>query len=247
MDRHVRNGDWRSGAFPLTTSLSGKRVGIVGMGRIGRGIAERLCPFGVGLSYSGRTQQNLQYRYFPDVRELASHVDILIVSCPGGPATRHLIDAEVLTCLGDQGFLVNVARGSVVDEAALVAALESGVIRGAALDVFESEPLADSRLASLSTTVLAPHAGSATSETRHIMLRMTLDNIHRVLDGQEPLTPVGMVNSREVVGVTASLSILSILRLGWLVPQAVDARAGRWGAVEYSRQIDPRVSVRPSL
>jgi lactate dehydrogenase-like 2-hydroxyacid dehydrogenase len=125
-----------------------------------------------------------------DVRELASFADILIVCCPGGDKTRHLIDGAVLSALGSSGFLVNVSRGTVVDEAALTDALENGLIRGAALDVFEKEPLIGSRLATLSNVVLTPHVGSATEETRHTMLRLALDNIHRVLDGSCALTPV---------------------------------------------------------
>ncbi|MFX1689701.1 2-hydroxyacid dehydrogenase [Paraburkholderia sp. A2RI-6] len=189
MDRHVRSGDWKHGSYPLTTGLSGKRVGIVGLGRIGHGIAKRLVPFGVEIAYAGRNQA-LTYRHYNDVQQLADCVDILILSCPGGPATHHLVNADVLERLGSQGFLVNVSRGSVVDEAALAAALHNGVIRGAALDVFESEPLINSPLLHLPNVVFTPHAGSATEETRRAMLRITLDNIHRVLDGLDALTPV---------------------------------------------------------
>ncbi|MEC5406209.1 2-hydroxyacid dehydrogenase [Paraburkholderia sp. MPAMCS5] len=189
MDQYVRSGAWKTAPYALTTGLAGKRIGIVGLGRIGRGIADRLIPFGVEIAYTGR-EQGVSYGHFSDVQQLAHYADVLILSCPGGPATHHLVNAEVLKCLGSEGFLVNVARGSVVDETALAAALQDGVIRGAALDVFESEPLIESPLLHQANVVLAPHAGSATEETRRTMLRITLDNIHRVLDGHEALTPV---------------------------------------------------------
>ena len=132
----------------------------------------------------------MPYLHFREAAALARHAEILIVSCPGGAATHRLIDADVLEELGPDGFLVNVSRGSVVDETALASALARGTIRGAALDVFEAEPLADSPLMSMPNVVLAPHAGSATHETRRTMLRLMLDNVHRVLAGEAPLTPV---------------------------------------------------------
>lgn len=190
MERHLRDGGWARAPYPLTTGLAGKRVGIVGLGRIGLGIAARLAPFGAELAYCGRERRPVPYAYFPDPVALAEQVDILVVSCPGGAATRHLIDARVLAGLGHDGFLVNVSRGSVVDEAALVTALQRGTIRGAALDVFETEPLVDSPLLTMPNCVLSPHAGSATVETRRIMLRLMLDNVHRVLGGEPALTPV---------------------------------------------------------
>lgn len=189
-DRFVRDEAWADGLFPLTSSLAGKRIGIVGLGRIGQGIARRLAGFDVEIAYSGSKVEGVPYAMISDVRELASFADILIVCCPGGDRTRHLIDGAVLSALGSSGFLVNVSRGTVVDEAALTDALENGLIRGAALDVFEKEPLIGSRLATLSNVVLTPHVGSATEETRHTMLRLALDNIHRVLDGSCALTPV---------------------------------------------------------
>ncbi|WP_176079778.1 2-hydroxyacid dehydrogenase [Paraburkholderia tropica] len=190
MDAHVRSGNWKNGAFALTTGLNGKRVGIVGLGRIGRRIAELLTPFDVELAYCGGERQSVPYEYFTNAQELAEHVDILILSCPGGASTHHLINDDVLQKLGPNGFLVNVARGTVVDEAALIRALKNRTIRGAALDVFETEPLVDSPLISFDNVVLTPHAGSATEETRQIMLRLMLDNVHRVLIGENALTPV---------------------------------------------------------
>jgi len=189
-DRFIRDGAWAHELFPLTSSLAGKGIGIVGLGRIGQGIARRLAGFDVEIAYCGSKVEGLPYEIFSDVQKLAAFADILIVCCPGGDRTRHLIDGAVLSALGSSGFLVNVSRGTVVDEAALIDALEKGLIRGAALDVFEKEPLIGSRLATLSNVVLTPHVGSATEETRHTMLRLALDNIHRVLDGSCALTPV---------------------------------------------------------
>ncbi|MBN3760855.1 2-hydroxyacid dehydrogenase [Burkholderia sp. Ac-20365] len=190
-DRYVREGMWSRDAFPLGSSLAGKRVGIVGMGRIGKEIARRLEPFGIEIAYFGRTRQTLPFEWFTTPTELAHWSDILIASCPGGSATRHLINAAVLKALGPKGLLVNIARGSVVDEAALVAALESGSIGGAALDVFENEPLdAGSSLRTFDTVVLAPHIGSATHETRLAMARLTADNIVSFLTTGKALTPV---------------------------------------------------------
>ena len=190
-DRYVRDGSWQQAPFGMGTGLAGKRVGIVGLGRIGKGIARRLESFGVTLAYTGsKPQPQVAYAFFPDALALAGFADILIVSCRGGDATRHLINADVLRQLGPDGFLVNVARGSVVDEPALIGALESGAIRGAALDVFDTEPLADSPLRALPNTVLTPHVASATTETRRAMMRLALDNIARVLAGEAPLTPV---------------------------------------------------------
>ena len=188
-DRHVREGAWQRGLYPLTASLAGKRIGIVGLGRIGKGIALRLAPFGVELAYAGRPQAGVAYRHFADARSMAAHIDVMILACKGGAETRHLVDAEVLDALG-AGYLVNIARGSVVDEAALIAALTRGRLHGAALDVFEHEPLPDSPLRSLPNVLLSPHAGSATRETRAAMLRLTLDNLHAVLDGRVAPSPV---------------------------------------------------------
>ena len=188
-DRHVREGRWQTSPYPLTVSLAGKRIGIVGLGRIGKGIAERLAPFGAQRGYAGSVRNESPYRHFPNALAMAPEVDVMILSCKGGPQTRHLIDAKVLRALGP-GFLVNIARGSVVDEVALVDALTKGALRGAALDVFEHEPLRDSPLVGLPHVLLSPHAGSATAETRAAMLRLTLDNLHAVLDGRAAKTPV---------------------------------------------------------
>jgi lactate dehydrogenase-like 2-hydroxyacid dehydrogenase len=190
-DRFVREGGWRDGLFPLSSGLSGKRVGIVGLGRIGTGIARRLAGFEVEIAYTGTAPKPAAgLPFVASVGALADRSDVLIVCCRGGESTRGLVDAGVLARLGADGVLVNVARGTVVDEVALVAALASGTIRGAALDVFADEPLGDSPLRTLPNVVLSPHAGSATEETRRVMLRLALDNIHRVLAGEPALTPV---------------------------------------------------------
>jgi lactate dehydrogenase-like 2-hydroxyacid dehydrogenase len=189
-DRFVRDGRWKTAAFPLATSLAGKHVGIVGMGRIGKEIARKLEMFGVALAYHGRTDQRLAWRYEADLAALARDCDILIVTAPGGPDTRHLIDARVLDALGPNGYLVNVARGSLVDEGALLAALETGAIAGAALDVFDREPDIDPRFLPLDNVLLTPHLGSATHETRAAMAQLMLDNVRSWFRSGRALTPV---------------------------------------------------------
>jgi len=189
-DRFVREGRWADTVFPLSTSLAGKHVGIVGLGRIGKDIARRLEPFGVALAYHGRSDQNLAWRYEPDLATLARDVDVLVVVAPGGAETMNLIDARVLAALGPQGYLVNVARGSVVDQAALLDALEQGTIAGAALDVFDQEPDIDPRFFTLDNAMLTPHIGSATRETRAAMAQLMLDNLRSWFRSGRALTPV---------------------------------------------------------
>jgi lactate dehydrogenase-like 2-hydroxyacid dehydrogenase len=189
-DRFVRAGQWLQQAFPLTTNLAGKRVGIVGMGRIGREIADRLAPFKVELGYHGRTPQPLPWPFEPSLHALAEWADVLILTVPGGSATARMIDARVLDALGPEGYLVNMARGSVVDEPALIDALAQRRIAGAALDVFEAEPGIDPRFADLDNVVLVPHVGSATRETRSAMVRLTLDNLEQFFLNGRALTPV---------------------------------------------------------
>lgn len=196
-DRYVRDGTWQRGAFPLTSSLQGLRLGIVGLGRIGNGMASRLAPFGVELAYTGGNPQDVPWRYESNIKGLASTSDVLILCCKGGEETYRIVNAEVLAALG-RGWVVNMSRGTVIDEVALHAALSVGELKGAALDVFHDEPLGDSALRSLPNVVLSPHAGSATHETRAQMLRLTLDNLHAVLNGRSAPTPVRL--SRE--GVT---------------------------------------------
>jgi hydroxypyruvate reductase len=169
LNRFVHAGEWEKKGPPLTTKLSGKRVGIVGLGRIGKAIAERVTAMGMVVSYTGRRAQQVPYTFVPDLRALAAQSDFLVVACPGGPATRNLVDADVLAALGSKGTLVNIARGSIVDEPALVAALENGTIKGAGLDVFADEPHIPAPLLAMDHVVLLPHVGSATNETRKAM------------------------------------------------------------------------------
>ncbi|MFG1429813.1 2-hydroxyacid dehydrogenase [Xanthobacter sp. V2C-8] len=190
-DRFVRAGGWLKGAFPLTATLRGRTVGLVGMGRIGRAIARRLEAFGVGLAYhSRRPVADVAYPHYPDLTAMAAAVDTLVVIVPGGPATRNMVDAGVLAALGPQGVLVNVARGSVVDEAALLAALQAGTLLAAGLDVFADEPRVPEAFFALENVVLLPHVGSATTFTREAMGQLVVDNLFSWLDGKGPLTPV---------------------------------------------------------
>ncbi len=190
-DRHVREGHWhQSGPMPLARKMSGARLGLVGMGRIGQAIAHRACAFDMRISYTARNRRDVPYPYFPSAKALAAEVDFLVVITPGGAATKHLIDAEVLQALGKDGILVNVARGSVVDEDALVDALERGVIAGAGLDVFASEPHVPERLLKQSHVVLTPHVGSGTGQTRQAMADLAFNNLRAHFAGEPLLTPV---------------------------------------------------------
>jgi len=189
-DRYVREGRWAGASFPLTSSLAGKHVGIVGLGRIGKDIARRLEPFGVALAYHGRSDQQLAWRFEADLAALARDADILIVAAPGGAETARMIDARVLEALGPRGILVNVARGSLVDEEALLAALAEQRIAGAALDVFDREPDIDARFFGLENVLLMPHMGSATQETRAAMAQLMLDNLRSWFGSGRVLTPV---------------------------------------------------------
>ena len=177
-DRFVRRGAWPRGAFPLTRKVSGARLGLVGMGRIGRTIAQRSTGFEMAVRYHARRPvADVPWEYEASLIELARWADFLVVITAGGAATRHLIDASVLGALGPEGFLINVARGSVVDEAALVAALQDRRIGGAGLDVFENEPQVPPPLMALDNVVLLPHVASATRETRQAMADRVFDNL----------------------------------------------------------------------
>jgi hydroxypyruvate reductase len=190
-DRYVRDGSWRSGPMPLARKMSGARLGLVGMGRIGQAIAQRALAFGMPVAYTARSAKpGLPYRFVPTVAGLAAEVEFLVVITPGGAGTRKLINAEVLQALGPKGILVNVARGSVVDEAALIDALERGVIGGAGLDVFESEPQVPERLRALPQVVLTPHIGSATGHTRQAMADLAFANLQAHFTGQALPSPV---------------------------------------------------------
>jgi hydroxypyruvate reductase len=194
-ERLVRSGAWE-GWHPtqmLGLHLTGKTVGIVGMGRIGQAIARR-CHFGFGMAvhYFGRAPKELPFEavFHNDLNALASEVDVLVVAVPGGAQTRHMINAEVLSTMRPHARLVNIARGDVVDQAALIHALKSGVIGGAGLDVYEFEPDVPRALRDLDNVVLLPHIGTSTSEVRVDMGRMMVENLQAVLRGDPPLNPV---------------------------------------------------------
>lgn len=190
-DGYVRSGEWSQGPMELGRKMSGSRLGLVGIGRIGQAIARRALAFDMEVAYTARhARPQLPYAYFPDAAALAAASDYLVVITPGGPSTHRLIDANVLRALGPKGILVNVARGSVVDEAALIEALERGEIAGAALDVFESEPHVPERLRRLPNALLAPHIGSATQATRQAMADLVAANLHAHFSGRPLPSPV---------------------------------------------------------
>ena len=190
-DRFVRGGQWRAGPMPLTRSLKGKRVGILGLGRIGRAIAQRAEVFGCDISYHGpREKPDAPYPYVAELVDLARGCDFLVVACPGGPATAGLVNRAVVDALGPDGGLVNISRGSVVDEPALVAALQDGRLGSAALDVFAAEPNVPEPLLAMDSVVLQPHMGSGTVETRAAMGQLVIDNLVAHFEGKPVLTPV---------------------------------------------------------
>jgi lactate dehydrogenase-like 2-hydroxyacid dehydrogenase len=190
-DRFVRAGKWLAGNLPLQTKVSGKRLGIVGMGRIGRVIAKRAAGFDMPIAYHTRRKvPDVPFRYYEKLVDLARDSDFLLLIVPGGQATSRLVNEEVLRALGPKGILVNVARGAVVDEAALVKCLQDGALGGAALDVFEDEPKVPEALWKMDNVVLVPHIGSATRETRAAMGNLTIDNLAAHFAGKPVLTPV---------------------------------------------------------
>jgi len=190
-DRHVRQGKWLNGQYPLTRKVSGKKLGIVGFGRIGKDIAKRATGFDMEIRYHKRREDpDSGYRFEADLKALATWADFLVLACPGGAATHHLIDAEILAALGANGILVNIARGSVVDEQALVAALQAGTLGGAGLDVFEDEPRVPEALFGMPNVVLLPHVGSATEETRLAMENLVFDNLDAFIERGELITPL---------------------------------------------------------
>ena len=190
-DRYVKDGKWPTGPMPLARKVSGARLGIVGMGRIGQAIAQRALAFNMSVAYTARSAKaDLPFKYFATPEALAAESDYLVVITPGGAGTRKLINADVLKALGTKGILVNVARGSVVDEAALIEALQNGVIGGAGLDVFENEPNVPEALRAFPHVVLAPHIGSATTQTRQAMADLAFNNTKSHFDGHGVHTPV---------------------------------------------------------
>ena len=190
-DRYLRAGKWLEKAFPVTASLRDRTMGVVGLGRIGKAIARRGEAFGLKIVYNGRRPQaDVDYPFFASLEEMARACDILMVSTPGGADTRNLIDARVLDALGPDGILVNIARGTVVDEPALISALREKRILTAGLDVFADEPRVPAELVAMEHVVLLPHVGSATGPTRDLMSQLVVDNLVAVVDGGAPLTPV---------------------------------------------------------
>ena len=191
-DRYLRSGLWQAQQYPLSAgSLRDRKVGMVGMGRIGQAIARRLEASRVPVVYHTRNPAaGVSYKHYPDLMEMAKAVDTLIVIVPGGASTTKIINADVLKALGPRGVVINVARGTVVDEQALIAALKSGTILAAGLDVFEKEPNVPDELKSLQNVVLLPHIGSASVVTRNAMDQLVVDNLKAWFAGKPPLTPV---------------------------------------------------------
>jgi lactate dehydrogenase-like 2-hydroxyacid dehydrogenase len=190
-DAYLRAGHWLKAPFPLTATLKGRTMGILGLGRIGKAIAHRAQAFGLKIAYTGRhAQADVDYPFHRDLLSMAHAVDILMVVIPGGQSTRRVVNAEVLAALGPEGILINVARGTVVDEPALITALENKTILSAGLDVFEDEPRVPAALIAMPHVVLLPHVGSASVETRRAMAQLVVDNVVAFASGKGPLTPV---------------------------------------------------------
>lgn len=189
-DAYVRKGEWLKSEIGLGTRVSGRRYGIFGLGRIGKAIAKRLEGFDGQISYVGRTKQDVAYTYYPSLLELARNCDVLVIAAAASSETRHIINADVLAALGSNGVLINIARGYLVDETALVAALQTGQLGGAGLDVFENEPTVPAELFSMPNVILTPHIGSATHQTRKAMGDLVLENLAAHIAGKDLITPV---------------------------------------------------------
>lgn len=189
-DAWARSGQWQNGPFPFGSSLAGKTLGILGLGAIGEEIALRALAFRMKIAYHNRQKKDLPFRYCESIAELAGHSDILLSMLPGGQATEKIVDAAVLDALGPEGIFINVGRGSTVDEDALIAALRDKRIAAAGLDVYANEPRVPEALRALPNTVLFPHIGSATVETRRAMGQLVVDNLAAYFAGNALLTPV---------------------------------------------------------
>ncbi len=190
-ERFLRDGKWLQGRMELGTTVRGKRLGILGLGRIGKAVARRAEVFGLHIGYFDiKPMGDLPYRYYPTLLELAAASDILLVACEGGEANRGLVSADVIEAVGPNGFLVNTARGPIVDQTALVSALKAGRLKGAALDVFDGEPQVPAELMAMENVVLTPHIASSTDETRRAMGDLVYDNLRAHFDGKQVLTPV---------------------------------------------------------
>jgi len=190
-ENYLRAGQWGTrGAYPLTTSLGGKTLGVLGLGRIGEAIAKRAEAFGMKIRYHNRSRKKVAWPYDPNVVELAKHSDVLLIAAPGGPETLRIVNAKVLDALGPQGYVVNIARGSLIDEPVLLRYLREGRIAGAGLDVFDNEPKIDPAWFSVENAVLVPHVGSATVETRTAMGELQVENLRLHFAGKPVKTPV---------------------------------------------------------
>ncbi|MGH1404375.1 MAG: 2-hydroxyacid dehydrogenase [Alphaproteobacteria bacterium] len=189
-DMFVRVGRWQSGAMPLSTSVSGKTVGIVGLGNIGMAIAKRAQAFNTTIAYYSRSKKDVSYRRYETIHDLARASDFLVLACAGGEETKHLVDYSVLQALGGRGYLVNIARGSVVNEEDLLIALRNKAIAGAGLDVFAREPYVPEEMIKMDNVVLSPHVGSATIETRSKMGHLVISNLESHFSGLPLVTPV---------------------------------------------------------
>ena len=190
-ERFLRKGKWLQGRMDLGTTVRGKRLGILGLGRIGKAVARRAEVFGLHIGYFDiKPMGDLPYRSYATLMDLAKASDILLVACEGGEANRSVVSAEVIEAIGPEGFLVNTARGPIVDQAALVAALRNGKLAGAALDVFDGEPQVPAELMAMENVVLTPHIASSTHETRRAMGDLVYDNLRAHFDGKVVLTPV---------------------------------------------------------
>ena len=188
-DKFVRNGDWVSEPFTMTHKVTGTRLGVVGLGRIGQAIAKRAAAFDMSIAYTGRrAKTNAPFRYYPTASELAANSDYLVVAVPGGDDTKNMINAQVLKALGPKGIVVNIARGSVIDQTALIQSLKDKSIAGAGLDVFWDEPNIDPQFFKLQNVVLTPHNGSNTHETRRAMADLALANLKAFFDERPLLT-----------------------------------------------------------
>jgi lactate dehydrogenase-like 2-hydroxyacid dehydrogenase len=190
-ERYLRAGKWLEKPYPLSATLRDRTIGMVGMGRIGKAIARRLEAFGMPIVYHARrAAEGVPYKHYPELVAMARDVDVLLVIVPGGAATRNLINAQVLKALGPDGVLINMARGSVVDEPALIEALRNKTIKSAGLDVYADEPRVPKELIEMEHIVLLPHVGSGSVHTRRAMGQLVVDNLKSWFAGKGPLTPV---------------------------------------------------------
>jgi hydroxypyruvate reductase 2 len=190
-DRFVRKGLWPKQELPLGMDLKGKICGIAGMGRIGSEIAKRAEVFGMKVSYYGRSpKKHLSHDFYNDLNELASKADVLIIAMPGNKDTKHIVDERILNSLGKKGILINISRGTLIDELALLKALQEGRILSAGLDVFENDPHIPEEFFTLENVVLTPHIGSATEETRSAMGELVIENLKSYFETGKVITPV---------------------------------------------------------